>query len=170
MINRLIPEILQRIRFSNGKGIFDSDLERLQSCVFKVKPFYFPFKKACTTIGNTIYLPKNFESWSQMNQQAVLIHEAVHIKQYKDGELNIPEYLTSKVARFKIEIDAEKRETLYRCYTKDIKESHIGEYAINMANTWPQQYLITGLKNTSQWYNLFRQICEDSFKFLRTVQ
>jgi hypothetical protein len=55
----------------------DSTLMKLLSHVM-VSTFMTNFT---TTIGNTVYVPDEFESWSPASQCAVLRHERVHMRQ-----------------------------------------------------------------------------------------
>ena len=157
--------VIAEIKFRNGKGLFNPSLDLLTAAQFKFKPIIIgPFPNATTTINNTIWLSRKFHQWSLIDQQANFIHESVHLKQYKVGVFNFYDYFAHQETRYKLEIESEKLEILYRCWVGQINKNNQGEYSIQQANIWPAQKWVSSLKTTAEWYRIFRDICDESIK------
>jgi hypothetical protein len=79
-----------------------------------------------TTIGETIYAPKDFWDWSFEQAQDTLVHEFVHVNQYRrDGLTFMFRYVTNPGWRARYEAEA---------------------YATNLAANWRRgEYTISAL-------------------------
>jgi len=163
--NEIARGVISEIKFRNGKGLFNPNLDLLTAAQFKFKlPIIGPFPNATTTLNSTIWLSRRFQEWSPIDQQANLIHESIHLKQYKDGVFSVYDYLSHRLTRYRLEIEAEKQEILYRCYIGQITKTNQGEYSIAQANVWPASKMISSLKTTAEWYRVFRDICDEALK------
>lgn len=49
---------------------------------YRTKPTWFPGHTRTTTIGQTIWLPSNWEQYSSSRRYRILKHEAVHMRQF----------------------------------------------------------------------------------------
>lgn len=50
---------------------------------FRTKPTWLPGHTRTTTVGQTIWLPSNWEQYSSRRRYRTLKHEAVHIRQFR---------------------------------------------------------------------------------------
>lgn len=87
--------------------IFDSSINALYAATIKPKPTWFPYEDSSTTVGNTVYLAKDFLTWSLSTRCQNLLHEATHLLQGKRLTyvgMAIAYYLASK--RLELETEA----------------------------------------------------------------
>lgn len=68
--------------------VYKKDSKLMKAIAFALKPFNPTFMEEYTTvIGETIYLPAQWDSWSKKKQLVILTHEKTHIEQYKRNKL-----------------------------------------------------------------------------------
>mgnify|MGYP000964135243 CR=1 FL=1 len=107
--------ILQIQTAQNGR--FAKQANLLRNATIIDKPWWFVVKKKdyCTTLWNTIYLCEAFHRSTPHEQCRWLIHEAVHLDQWKrkGSARMIAEYAT-KHGRERIEREAEFTAALWK--------------------------------------------------------
>lgn len=95
---------------SKQNGLFKPQAELLKKCEFIQKDWWFFVKKKthCTTLFNTIFLCDDFNKANDWSKCRWLIHEAVHLDQWKKkgSARMIAEYAIPSLRR-KIEKEAE---------------------------------------------------------------
>ena len=159
--------LIDEIKVKDKKGLFIENIFALENSSFKTKPPLIGlWPNSITTINNTIWLPRNFKSWSRIDQESTLIHESVHLIQYKNGLLNIIQYGLNKEYRLRVEVSAERIGIRYRIAMGDLRKSQFPNYSVNQANNWPNQYNIAKCKTHSEWFILFKSICDEELKIV----
>lgn len=90
-----------------GAFIFTDEKASLRLAKIVEKPSWMPFETALTTIGKTVYYPEVSLSWTRSDMCGVLLHEAMHLAQYR--RLTVPVFLAMysiKSQRLKLELEA----------------------------------------------------------------
>lgn len=112
---RFIHRLIGLIEEAHG-GLFKNYAALLYNCQFQKKPWWFFVKRKthCTTLFNTIFLCDEFFTTDQWNKCRWLIHESVHLDQWKrkGSARMIAEYAT-KSGRERIEREAELAAALW---------------------------------------------------------
>lgn len=113
-----LAKILQAIILR--RPLMTTHIERIRRTEYRLKKKTFDFyPSASTTWGPyNVHLAHNFFSWTPIDQQANLIHEATHGMQHTHyGKFFFIPYLaqhfTVGYARNKFEVEAEKAERYY---------------------------------------------------------
>lgn len=132
----------------NWDGVLTPLIDRLKSCEFQVKPWWWFIggKRATTTVDpHKIYLSKNWFSISEYYRTGILLHESIHCFQYDRNEINWIKYFTCKKHRFDVEKPAEYEQI--RWYIRTGKVPVKGYLYLKTEKLNPIQAAVNELKN-----------------------
>ena len=112
-LNECYDYITKIAKISNRSDFIDS-VNDLKKCNIKFWPWFW--NNAITLSSGEIRLSKKWKDKDLISKSAILLHESFHLVQYRNGSLNWINYWTN---RYKIELEAEKYEQLFRYLAKN---------------------------------------------------
>lgn len=118
-----------------GNGRFNAQYDALMSASFVNKPFFFPFKNFNTTIGETIFLSKEFYKNNLSGSAATLCHEATHLLQYQRWAMaaTVAKY-AQKVGRWEMEKESYGNEIIFRVLNGNIHKPQTSDFKTEYLN------------------------------------
>ena len=90
------------------KSYQDWAIDIKQNVTFKPLPWWFPNKSqnATTWSKDLVYIGDNFWVKGDLDKAGILLHEYIHVVQYREGRLSKWKDLTSKEHRHNVEKEA----------------------------------------------------------------
>lgn len=118
-LNRLLGLIRQQTR-----NKFDGLISTAESTTWKPKPGWFPFEKACTTIGDTVYLSKYYlNQYNDWARCSLILHEATHVQQWRAlGRLKFSAMYLIPSQRLKLEQAGVRNEFFWAIATHRLQD------------------------------------------------